>query len=53
MRESGHVLDMHIIFSYYRISATTLASHPLVAASLAGLNSDETFDAAVDGTLPL
>lgn len=38
---------------YYRISATTLASHPLVVASLAGLNSDETFDAAVDGTQPL
>lgn len=36
-----------------RISSTTLASHPLVAASLAGLSSDETFDAAVDGTPPL
>lgn len=36
----------------FGISATTLASHPLVAASLAGLNSEETFDAAVDGTQP-
>jgi hypothetical protein len=41
------------LWQIYRISATTLASHPLVAASLAGLSSEETFDAAVDGTLPL
>jgi transportin-3 len=37
----------------FGISATTLASHPLVAASLAGLNSDETFDAAVDAVTEL
>ncbi|XP_024389574.1 transportin MOS14 [Physcomitrium patens] len=37
----------------FGISATTLASHPLVAASLAGLNSEETFDAAVDAVTEL
>ena len=40
------------LLQIYRISATTLASHPLVTASLAGLSSEETFDAAVDGTPP-
>lgn len=43
------VLIMRFLL-YYRISATTLATHPLVAASLSGLNIEETFDAAVDGT---
>ncbi|KAG0561064.1 hypothetical protein KC19_9G034400 [Ceratodon purpureus] len=37
----------------FGISATTLASHPLVAASLAGLSSEETFDAAVDAVTEL
>lgn len=36
-----------------RMSAATLATHPLVAASLAGLDSEQTFDAAVDGMLLL
>jgi len=54
----GNILDilLCVLINFlprYRISATTLASHPLVAASLAGLNSEETFDAAVDGTQPL
>jgi transportin-3 len=34
----------------YGVPASTLASHPLVAAALAGLDSEDTFDAAVDGT---
>lgn len=34
----------------YRVPASILATHPLVAASLAGLDSEETFDVAVDGT---
>ncbi|KAL3676845.1 hypothetical protein R1sor_026793 [Riccia sorocarpa] len=37
----------------YGISAATLATHPLVAASLSGLDSEETFDAAVDAALEL
>ncbi|KAL2608832.1 hypothetical protein R1flu_027405 [Riccia fluitans] len=37
----------------YGISAATLATHPLVAASLAGLDSEETFDAAVDACCEL
>ena len=43
----------HFSCPKYRVPASTLATHPLVAASLAGLDSEETFDAAVDGTQPL
>ncbi|CAM6084292.1 unnamed protein product [Calypogeia fissa] len=35
------------------IPASTLATHPLVAASLQGLDSEETFDAAVDAITEL
>jgi transportin-3 len=35
------------------IPASTLAAHPLVAASLQGLDSEETFDAAVDAITEL
>ncbi|KAG6551513.1 hypothetical protein Mapa_006936 [Marchantia paleacea] len=37
----------------YGMSAATLATHPLVAASLAGLDSEQTFDAAVDAATEL
>jgi hypothetical protein len=37
-------------FFICRVPSSTLACHPLVAAALAGLDSEDTFDAAVDGT---
>ncbi|KAH9568191.1 hypothetical protein CY35_03G065200 [Sphagnum magellanicum] len=37
----------------YGVPASTLASHPLVAAALAGLDSEDTFDAAVDAVTEL
>lgn len=37
----------------YGMQASTLASHPLVAAALSGLNFDKSFDAAVDAVTEL
>ena len=45
------VLLSNVLCLPFRMEASTLASHPLVAAALSGLNFDKCFDASVVGML--
>ena len=45
------VLFNNVLCLSIRMEASTLASHPLVAAALSGLNFDKCFDASVVGML--